>query len=352
MSPAPGTGQEEAGKRGGARRTRVVCGLDEAGLGPLLGPLTIGFSAFEVPGDEPDLWKLLRKVCARKKGKRVRIVVADSKQVFTRNPEGWKRLERTALSFASLMDAEGRPPRDPRTLLFGELAPIAPASEELERHPWYAELPSLPVVHEAGTIELAAAGLRRELETKGARLLGCGVRIVPSGELNDSFEDTRNKADTVWKHVGSVLAHFWELHGARDPEVTVDVLGGRMRYGSLLQRLFPGTRLEVVQEEPEHSEYLLCEHDDAEGTRWLPRRMRVAFRVRGEERSFATALASCMAKYARELSMEAFNAYFGRFGKDLRPTAGYRGDARRWLEDARTALGVSGIDREVLIRTR
>ena len=109
------------------------------------------------------------------------------------------------------------------------------------------------------------------------------------------------------------------------------------------------TRVETVREEPEHSAYVVCERDDEEGTRWLPRRMRIAFRVRGEEHSFAVALASCLAKYAREISMEAFNAHFARFGKDIRPTAGYRGDAQRWLADAQEAIGASGIDRELLM---
>ncbi len=332
-----------------ARRTQVVCGLDEAGLGPLLGPLTIGYSAFEVPRDEPDLWKLLRKVCVRKLGKRTRIVVADSKQVFSRNPNGWKRLERTALSFASLLEPDGRPPRDPRTFLFG---PLAPERSLVARHPWYDELPELPVSLEAGTVELAAAGLQRELQAQGAKLLTCGVRLVPSGELNDSLETTQNKGETVWQQVSSVLQLFWEDYGAKDPEITVDVLGGRMRYGGLLERAFPGTRVETVREEPEHSAYVLCERDNDEGTRWLPRRMRIAFRVRGEECSFAVALGSCLAKYAREVSMEAFNAHFARFGKDIRPTAGYRADAKRWLADAHDAIGASGIDRQLLIRRR
>ena len=33
------------------RETRVLAGIDEAGLGPILGPLTLGYSAFRVPVD-------------------------------------------------------------------------------------------------------------------------------------------------------------------------------------------------------------------------------------------------------------------------------------------------------------
>jgi len=332
-----------------SQRTQVVCGLDEAGLGPLLGPLTIGYSAFEVPRSEADPWKLLKRVCARKQGKQRRIVVADSKQVFSRNPRGFKRLERTALSFTGLGEREGRPPKSARAFLFG---PLSPTAGWIDRHPWYAELPQLPRVHEAGTIELATAALQREFDLQGMSFLTSGVRLMPAGELNASLEATGNKGETVWQQVSTVLRHLWNRFAEQDPEITVDVLGGRMRYGGLLARSFPETAVEIVREEPEHSAYVLCERDEAEGTRWFPRRMRVAFRVKGEDHSFAVALASCLAKYAREIAMEAFNAHFAGLQQDLRPTAGYRGDAQRWLEDARTAIEASRIDPELLIRRR
>ena len=62
--------------------------------------------------------------------------------------------------------------------------------------------------------------------------------------------------------------------------------------------------------------------------------MSLEFRARGEEASFPTALASCLAKYAREVTMGAFNRYFEKRDPELRPTAGYTTDGRRWLKDA------------------
>ncbi len=80
--------------------------------------------------------------------------------------------------------------------------------------------------------------------------------------------------------------------------------------------------------------------------------MRLAFAERAEDESFAVALASCAAKYARELAMRAFNAYFEELQPGLPPTAGYRQDGHRWLQDAREALAVACVPSELLQRTR
>jgi hypothetical protein len=44
------------------------------------------------------------------------------------------------------------------------------------------------------------------------------------------------------------------------------------------------------------------------------------------------------AKYVRELSMHAFNAFWAARVPGLRPTAGYPTDAQRWRGDAATAI--------------
>jgi ribonuclease HII len=116
-----------------------------------------------------------------------------------------------------------------------------------------------------------------------------------------------------------------------------------MRYAVLLARTLPGADVEVLQELPARSEYLVT---GAGG-----RALRVAFAEKADRTSFAVALASCLAKYAREVCMQAFNAHFGALQPGLRPTAGYVTDARRWLSEAgpaleRAALGASDLVRE------
>jgi len=328
----------------------IVAGVDEAGLGPLLGPLTIGWSAFRLPDASTDPWELLSRVVARKPGRHEhRVVVADSKRVFARNPPGRRRLETTALAFLALRREGGAPPTDAHEVLFGELRP---AEALVERHPWYHHLRDVPRHLEVGTLELAAARLERELSERGAALIDAGVRVVPAGELNASFVETGNKASTVWSRTLEVLRHLWLRHGESGPRVTADLQGARSHYGPLLARGFPDASVRLLREEPLVSSYELEERDETERRGWLPRRMRIEFRAKGEEHSFAVALASCLAKYARETVMDGFNEYFRRLQPDLRPTAGYTTDGRRWLHDAQAALADAELAREVVVRAR
>ncbi len=107
-----------------------------------------------------------------------------------------------------------------------------------------------------------------------------------------------------------------------------------------------------LHEEPLLSSYKLVERDESKRQGWLPRRMTVEFRAKGEEHSFAVALGSCLAKYARETVMDGFNRYFHNLQPDLSPTAGYTTDGRRWLQDAKPALADGHLAPDVLVRTR
>jgi ribonuclease HII len=83
------------------------------------------------------------------------------------------------------------------------------------------------------------------------------------------------------------------------------------------------------------------------------RRMGVAFLTEGENAHLPVALASMTAKLTRELLMRRFNAYWSERhralgGVELRPTAGYALDARRWLRDVGESMPDD--DREVLVR--
>ncbi|NOT31555.1 MAG: hypothetical protein HOP15_13995 [Planctomycetes bacterium] len=324
----------------------VLAGIDEAGLGPLLGSLAIGYVLLEVPTGERDPWKRLRGTVAKTPGARARVVVADSKLVFQRNARGAERLETTALSFLAQRAClapqdEGRVDPDPERFLFGALAP-ARAWRAL---PWRAELARLPRVCKRDSLELTCTLLARALARAHIEVLDAGVRLVPAAELNASFAETGNKASSTWGLVLEVLRHVWARRVRAPIVATVDMLGGRRRYGTLLAQAFPEAALELVEESLGRSVYTLAARDGS-GT------LRLEFRVQADRRCFEVALASCLAKYARELEMHAFNAYFRHFQPDLVPTAGYRGDGARWLAEAGAALAQSGLAREWLVRTR
>jgi hypothetical protein len=318
----------------------VRVGIDEAGLGPLLGSLAIGYAALEVPTGECEPWKSLRGTVTRSPRGKARLMVADSKLVFQRNAKGARRLEATVLAF--LAQARGGSLlAEPEAFLFGALAP-PPEHRSL---PWGGDLPRLPWAAEPEGLELSSALLQRALRRSGLELLELGVRLVPASELNASFLATGNKADSVWALVLEVLRHAWELRRRAPVEVTVDMLGGRRHYGPLLGRAFPQARVTLDSERAGRSAYRLAARDGS-GT------LALEFRVKGDRDSFVTALASCAAKYARETEMRAFNAFFARLQPDLVPTAGYRGDGSRWLREADAALRRSGLARECLVRTR
>jgi hypothetical protein len=75
------------------------------------------------------------------------------------------------------------------------------------------------------------------------------------------------------------------------------------------------------------------------------------FRV-GCEELLPTALASMTAKYHRELSMRAFNAFWTSRVPGLRPTAGYPGDSSRFRADIAAVQAELGIADGVLWRCR
>ena len=78
--------------------------------------------------------------------------------------------------------------------------------------------------------------------------------------------------------------------------------------------------------------------------------MTISFEVDSEQRHMPTALASMISKYTRELLMARFQAYFQARAPQVKPTAGYASDAKRFRAEIEPLLPAMGIEPSRLIR--
>lgn len=312
-----------------------LAGVDEAGLGPILGPLVVAGVAMRGP-EGLDPWAALRGHVSRRKHVDNKVRVADSKKVH-QGPHGKERLESTALSFWTAF--AGDVPTDVRGFLAGLGIDLAP----LSRCPWYGELAMpLPRFADRGFVELKGALIGRHLDKQRIDLLEIAVRPVDVEEWNRWIEDTDNKSRAHFQAYSEVLGRMLARASGKG-HVVADRCGGRMHYLNDLRRLCPGADVAVVQEEPAASSYRIVRGGDE---------LAVTFAEQGEDRAFPTALASCFAKYVRELLVDALNHWFCARVPGLSPTAGYYSDGHRFLRDLEPHFATLQIDRGHLVRVR
>jgi hypothetical protein len=317
----------------------VVAGIDEAGYGPILGPLVVTATAFRVPDAEAesDLWKALAGSVTRESPReRPLLRVADSKVVHAAG--GLGALERTVLPFAGLA---GGPPRTVRQLiaLLG-----AATAEELDDCPWYrAKDRVLPRAAAEKEIEEGLARLRAGLRLDGAEFCWAQARCVDVPAFNREVAVLRNKSALSARRVGELMVELWERFAAQGLWLAVDKQGGRDDYEPFLLANFFGCTLVTHLCSAERSEYTLRRDD---------RRMRVVFEPRADDRRLPVALASMFSKYLRELLMELFNDFWVQRVPGLQPTAGYYTDGRRFLKEIDAARASAGIALDRVARSR
>ncbi|MEK6800064.1 MAG: hypothetical protein AABZ12_13960 [Planctomycetota bacterium] len=316
----------------------IVAGIDEAGFGPLLGPLVVSGVAFRVPDARVNdcLWETLAETCSREtsRGER-RMAIADSKKLF-RGRGSLVPLERAALV---MLAVSGKHPQTWRELIHS----VAPhASDQLESYPWYcASDAAIPLERDVGDVGTRANAVRRNGREQGVDLIGVFCEPLAEGHYNRLVAGTRNKAVALLGLALRVLGRVLRCGEDRLVRIGVDRLGGRMHYRDALATAFPGYELRIVEENQTCSAYRL-----ADGSRVI----RVEFAVGGEQRHFAVALASVYSKYLRELFMHVFNGYWSGQQPGLEPTAGYYTDAQRWLKDAAPSLRRLNVKTDLLVR--
>lgn len=321
----------------------VIAGIDEAGYGPVLGPMVVSASAFSVPDEsvEVSMWRLLTGAVARKRSRRSSaVVIADSKKLYSglRGAGGLAGLERGVLS---MLAARGAALES-----LGQLLEVVcpPARKHMSLYPWYAggDVP-LPVGLSAGEVRLSGNSLLRRMTAVGVAPLGMHSEVVLEGEYNRLVGATRNKSAVLLDVTCRLLQKLWLEAPDGRLRIYVDRQGGRMRYLPALQRLFEGCRFKIIDETDSASGYRVTDGD---------RRAELYFLTGGEKHQLPVALASMLSKYVRELFMVMFNRFWAKHVPDIAPTAGYYTDGNRFYREIVPAVRRLGLDENQLYRTR
>jgi len=317
----------------------VLVGIDEAGFGPILGPLVVSSSTLSLPNNllASDLWQILVKsVGNRRKRLAGRLLIADSKKAYNKTV-GIKHLERTVLTTLRGLGKE------PATLseLIEMLCPDC--LERLSDYPWYKDTQSYFLSPDTTDRTIASAVLADDLASYGIELKELKSCCLDVAYYNKLVGAVKNKASVLFTATSQLIQMAYDNFAGEDLHIIIDRQGGRMHYRKNLQRMFPDMSLSIICESPVVSSYDLKTDNGA---------MRVHFVVSADQQYLPVSLASMVSKYLREVLIGCINRYFTGFSPDIKPTAGYWEDGLRFIEDLKTNLPHIRFSQNQLIRCR
>jgi ribonuclease HII len=326
-----------------------IIGIDEAGYGPNLGPFIMTSVACRVPDHchPANLWDLLHPAVRRSEdADDGQLLIDDSKRVYTAH--GLAGLERGVFSVFGnpTRKSEIRKPKTENRIKLATLIDWAcpDDGDELRREVWYRGTQTLPI-HlvsadlDPWAVRFAAACAAANVEDWRVRSV-----IVCPRRFNALLDEGGTK--------GHVLAHAlmyllrWQrsnLPGEDDLVFCIDKHGGRNTYAAMIHHALADGIVLVERESMACSTYRV--HS-------LERDVRLMFQPRADGEYFCVALASMASKYLREVLMLEFNRFWQEHKPDLKPTAGYPGDAARFFQAIRQTIEKLGLREETLWRRK
>lgn len=317
----------------------ILVGIDEAGYGPILGPMVVSAAIVELPDLllGKSLWEVLGKSVAKQRtGSAGRVVINDSKKLHT--DRDYRCLQRGVL--ASLSAAKMNPVQ-----CLGDLLTRLDCGSigNLAGYPWYGDIQGWELKYDRDDIETAGAALRQEMADQGMRMVGLWSRVLPAGRFNEMVEAVDNKASVLFSVICQLVQQGYKRFGDQNLQIVVDKQSGRSHYRKPLQRMFADLEMKVIQKADQTSSYQMSE---AGGS------MKIHFLQKGDQRQLPIALASMTSKYVRELFMEMLNAYFQERVPGVKPTAGYYTDGKRFLAELEGRLDETILLKRRLVRCR
>ncbi len=320
-----------------------IIGIDEAGYGPNLGPLVMTSVACHVPDRlaDTDLGRLLGKVVRRyddhEDREDGRLLVDDSKLVYS-TAQGLACLE---ASVTAALSSSGEPDCTLETLL-NRLCPAH--VPELKNEPWYTGTRCLPAENNLDELSLQASRFAECSKNQEIHWGPVHSALVGARQFNNLLDHWGSKGAVLGHALTGLLEKNQVLGESSDPlYFFIDKHGGRNNYAAMLQQAFPNGLVLAREESMARSVYSVC------GLHW---EVRLTIQPRADAEHFCVALASMVSKYIRELLMLEFNGFWQSHVPELKPTAGYPGDAARFFEEIQPIAARLGIAEEKLWRRR
>ena len=300
-----------------------IIGCDEAGYGPPLGPFTqasVAIQALTLSAFPFDMWHAFPTIFKKRKdsGKflpgHLPLLVDDSKlinQLINKNihlAAPWSCLfippdqsPKKLIDFLSLINLSGF-----------ETLKLDPTYDANYVCTWWIEKKLRILAH--------TACLQSGLFDCRAR-----VSMMTPHVFNQEIEQTNNKSLVLEKGWKSHLEWWLDEITGQDPLFFFsDKLGGRTHYASLFQEAV-GQRglVQILQESSTACLYRVL---------GAGREITLVVQPKADSFYFPTSLASMLAKHAREWGMDLVNRFWAKYIPNLRPTAGYPVDGKRFME--------------------
>ena len=317
----------------------MLVGIDEAGLGPLLGPLVVSAAAFTIPAgtNKESMWLMLKdSVSNHKKNLAGRMLICDSKKAYT-PATGIAFLEKTVLACLWHL---GKTPSSVSELV-NMLCPEC--SGRLERYPWHRDYSQTAIKFNADDISICAGAFGRSLEKNGMSLAVLKSFCFDTAYYNDMVQKVNNKSTVVFSAVCGLVDEIIKSSYCRNFHFIIDRQGGRISYVRQLRTMFSDMELKIISQDQSQSSYQLS-------TSY--KNVRIDFCVRADAEHLPVCLASMASKYLREQLMGCLNNYFIGKCRQLKPTAGYWTDGKRFLNDIKQIAPEIQYDPNQLIRCR
>ncbi len=325
---------------------KLVIGVDEAGYGPSMGPLTICATAWRVPRslDARKMSSLLEPEFLAKpiRPDAKHIPIGDSKKIY-RDALAVEGLILGARFLCFELDGKIASEWDARISSFAWLD-----WNRIAAIPWYAKRQSNHSLVLDQTIEDQPAhflAANEKLKASLIRLAGVRMRVIDEVEFNRQVNLLGNKSTLLSEaSLGLVKQVIHEFANAgEDVEVYCDKHGGRNRYQAIMSYIFDEQWFSIEIESRGCSRYTAT---------WAGHAIQIQFMVDGDS-IFPSAAASIIAKWTREELMDRLNAFWlANASEPVTATAGYYVDALRFAEQIERAAAKLGLGRDLWWRKK